>query len=139
MSVVDRDGAIRAIEAAERARSVDRRLLDAGVERIPGAAVHPDLLLGAGDRIPSEIDTPEFAPYYVAKRAADAFLRGSTLQWTILEPGWLVDERPTGLVRLADRGIPFGTIARADVAATMVAATIRISVDRATLGDARGC
>ena len=106
VSFVDRNGAIRAIEAAERA-GVRRFILISS--------------LGASGRIPIEIDTPEFAPYYVAKRAADAILRGSALQWTIIEPGWLVDERPTGLVRLADRGIPFGTIARADVAATMVA------------------
>jgi uncharacterized protein YbjT (DUF2867 family) len=106
VGAVDRDGSLRAVEAAERAGA--RRFVQISS-------------IGAGDRIPIEIDTPEFAPYYRAKRAADANLRGSSLDWTILEPGWLVDERATGRIHLGARDIPMGTISRADVAATMVA------------------
>jgi uncharacterized protein YbjT (DUF2867 family) len=106
VGAVDRDGSVRAVAAAEQA----------GVRRFVQISS-----IGAGDRIPAEIDTPEFAPYYVAKRAADANLRESQLQWTIIEPGWLVDASPTGLITLGDRDVPMGEICRADVAATLIA------------------
>ena len=73
VGAVDRDGSIRSVSAAERV----------GVRRFVQISS-----IGAGDRIPAEIDTPQFAPYYVAKRAADAQLRASSLDWTIIEPGW---------------------------------------------------
>ena len=38
--------------------------------------------------------------YVEAKRDADAALRGSDLDWTILRPGRLTDDAPTGLVAL---------------------------------------
>lgn len=106
VGAVDRDGSIRAVAAAGRA----------GVRRFIQISS-----IGAGDRIPTEIDTPQFAPYYEAKRAADANLRASGLHWTIIEPGWLVDQRPTGLIRLGDRRVPLSEIARGDVAATLIA------------------
>lgn len=103
---IDQGGSIAVAAAAERA----------GVSRFVQISS-----IGAGDRIPHEIDTPQFAPYYEAKRAADANLRASGLQWTIIEPGWLVDRTPTGRIRLGTRNVPMGEIARADVAATLIA------------------
>ncbi|MCS5719352.1 SDR family oxidoreductase [Herbiconiux sp. CPCC 205763] len=105
-NAVDRDGSVRSVAAAQRS----------GVRRFVQISS-----IGAGDRIPPVIDTPEFAPYYAAKRAADANLRASDLHWTILEPGWLTDDPPTGRIRLGDRDLPMGAVPRADVAATMIA------------------
>jgi len=61
-----------------------------------------------------------FAAYLVAKRAAELDLRARDLDWTILRPGGLTDERPTGTVQLSDR-VPRGSITRADVAHVLAA------------------
>jgi uncharacterized protein YbjT (DUF2867 family) len=58
--------------------------------------------------------------YVEAKRAADAALRASDLDWTILRPGRLTDEAATGLVALGP-DVPRGEIPRADVAAVVAA------------------
>ncbi|HUQ58530.1 NAD(P)H-binding protein [Lentzea sp.] len=71
-----------------------------------------------------DADSPEvdasFAVYLKAKKAAEEDLRGRDLEWTILRPGRLVDDAPTGLVTLAAPRLPRGSVARADVAAVIV-------------------
>lgn len=62
-----------------------------------------------------------WAAYADAKRNADIALRSSDLDWTILRPGALTDEAPTGQVRL-DNEVSGASIARADVAAVLAAA-----------------
>ena len=64
--------------------------------------------------------SPVWKAYVEAKRGADAALRDSGLDWTILRPGSLTDDPGTGQVTL-DREVPRGSIPRADVAATVVA------------------
>lgn len=64
--------------------------------------------------------TPVWAAYVEAKRDADVALRGSDLDWTILRPGALTDDPPTGLVWLAEK-VDRGPIPRADVAALIAA------------------
>ncbi|MCX7522164.1 SDR family oxidoreductase [Microbacterium sp. STN6] len=59
--------------------------------------------------------------YVEAKRDADAELRASGLQWTILRPGTLTNEPGTGHVELGAH-VARGSIPRADVAALIVAA-----------------
>lgn len=61
--------------------------------------------------------------YVEAKRDADVALRASGLAWTIVRPGGLTDEPPTGLVTLAEQ-VERGTVPRADVAAVIVAALL---------------
>lgn len=61
-----------------------------------------------------------WAAYVEAKRAADAALRASALDWTIVRPGRLTDVAPTGLVALGT-DVARASIPRADVAATLVA------------------
>ncbi|WP_199440629.1 NAD(P)H-binding protein [Umezawaea beigongshangensis] len=61
-----------------------------------------------------------FAAYLRAKRAAEEDLRERDLDWTILRPGGLTDDAPTGRVTLA-AGVEGGTVPRADVAAVLVA------------------
>ncbi len=60
--------------------------------------------------------------YLAAKHAADRILLGSGLDATVVRPGGLTDEPPTGTVEI---GVPAldhrGQISRADVAAVMVA------------------
>lgn len=105
---VDRDAAIRAIGAAS----------DAGVERFVMVSY-----LGAG---PDHGIAPEnkFFPYAEAKAAADTALRETSLDWTILMPGTLTVDDPTGTIDPA--AIRTGTVpgtSRANVA-LVVAATL---------------
>ncbi len=108
---VDRDAAIRVIDAAARA----------GVKRFVMVSY-----FGAGPDhgVPSE---NSFFPYAEAKAAADAHLRASGLDWTVLGPGHLTLEPQTGRIELG-RGT--GEVSRADVAAVVAAAL----VDDSTIG-----
>ncbi len=65
--------------------------------------------------------TPAIRHYLVAKAIADGFLRASGLDYTILRPGRLTDDPPTGRIRVGT-GLGAGEITRSDVAATAVAA-----------------
>ena len=60
-----------------------------------------------------------FAAYLRAKAASERDLRSRVLDWTILRPGRLTDDEPTGLVRLEESVAP-GAIPRRDVAAVLV-------------------
>jgi uncharacterized protein YbjT (DUF2867 family) len=57
--------------------------------------------------------------YVEAKRDADAALRESRLDWTILRPGRLTDDPATGRVALGD--VARGDVSRADVADVLAA------------------
>ena len=97
---VDRDGAIKLLEAAVAAR-VPRYLMVSSV----GAENPPD-----GDDV--------FSVYLRAKAEADAAVQASDREWTIVRPGRLSDEPGDGLVRIDLE--PFrGDVARADVAAVL--------------------
>ncbi len=67
--------------------------------------------------------------YVDAKAQADKALRASGLKWTILRPGQLTDEEPTGSIELG-RQVDTGPITRGDVAAVIAAAVD----DDATIG-----
>ncbi|KRC50863.1 NAD-dependent dehydratase [Leifsonia sp. Root227] len=58
---------------------------------------------------------PVWRAYVEAKRDADAVLRESGLDWTILRPGGLTFDEGTGLVTLGD-SVERGSIPREDVA-----------------------
>lgn len=99
---VDLGGALKSIEAA--------RML--GIRRfVQVSAIDVDEPVAA--------DAGEVWRAYVeAKRDADAALRDSGLDWTILRPGRLTDDAPTGLVALGP-DVPRGDVTRADVAAVL--------------------
>ncbi len=101
---VDRDAAIRSMDAAQTA-DVQRYVM---VSWLGSKADHG---------VPQ--DDPFFA-YADAKWAADEHLRGTELDGTILAPGGLTLDEPTGRIRLdpEDRG----EVSRADVAAVIAAA-----------------
>lgn len=101
---VDRDAAIRTMNAAPIA----------GVRRY----VLVSWLGSTADHGVSKDDS--FFAYADAKWAADEHLRGTDLEGTILGPGALTLDEPTGRIELdpEDRG----SVSRADVAAVIVAA-----------------
>jgi uncharacterized protein YbjT (DUF2867 family) len=100
---VDRDGAILLADAAELA----------GVRRIVVVSAM------SADRFEPESDDV-FQVYLRAKSEADADIRARSLDWTIVRPGGLTDEAPTGRVQVGDT-VPSGRIPRADVAAVLAA------------------
>ncbi|MFI2365799.1 SDR family oxidoreductase [Promicromonospora sp. NPDC019610] len=109
---VDRDAAIRSMDAAKAA----------GVARYVMVSY-----LGAGP----DHGVPEgssFFPYAEAKAAADEHLRGTGLDHTILQPGPLTLDEPTGLIEVAEPGD--GRVARADVAGVIAA----VLLDDSTVG-----
>ena len=108
---VDRDAATRVIDAAARA----------GVRRFVMVSY-----FGAGlDHGVPQGDS--FFPYAEAKAAADAHLRASDLDWTMLGPGRLTLEPATGHIAV---GKGKGEVSRADVA-LVVAAALQ---DNSTIG-----
>ncbi|MGZ6764613.1 MAG: NAD(P)H-binding protein [Nocardioides sp.] len=101
---VDLEGSLKSVEGASRA----------GVRRFVQVSA-----IGVDDPLPE--DTAEVWRAYVeAKRDADAAVRASDLDWTILRPGRLTDEPAAGLVALGD-DVARGDVTRADVAAVVAA------------------
>ena len=95
-TTMDRDGAIKLIEAARRN----------GVQRyIMISAMHAEE--PRGDEV--------FRVYLQAKSEADKALRESGLDYTIVRPGRLTNDAGTGMIRAA-AVLPAGEIPRADVA-----------------------
>ena len=72
---------------------------------------------GADD--PDRSDT--IRHYLVAKAIADGYLARSGLRYTILRPGRLTDDEPTGTIRVGD-DLGSGSVTRGDVARTIVGA-----------------
>ncbi|RUO31599.1 NAD(P)-dependent oxidoreductase [Aliidiomarina sedimenti] len=98
---IDLDGAVKSMEAAELA----------GVKRF--------VIVSALQAHNREFWHPDITPYYVAKHYADRELMRSDLEYTIVRPGLLTDDKPTGQVR-AESSITEGEIPRADVAAMLI-------------------
>lgn len=111
---VDRDAAIRVIDAAAQA----------GVRRFVMVSY-----FGAGPDHGVPHDDPFFA-YADAKAAADTHLRASDLDWTVLGPGRLTLEPATGKIAL---GKGTGEVSRADVALVAAAALADDSTVRRTI------
>ncbi|GAA4692162.1 SDR family oxidoreductase [Nocardioides nanhaiensis] len=101
---VDLEGSLKSIEGARQA----------GIRRfVQLSAINVDE--------PVADDTePVWRAYVEAKRDADAALRASELDWTIIRPGALTDDEPTGLVALGAE-VPRAEVTRADVAAVLAA------------------
>jgi uncharacterized protein YbjT (DUF2867 family) len=101
---VDLGGSLKSIEGAQQA----------GIQRFVQISA-----IGVDDELPA--DTGDVWRAYVeAKRDADAALRESGLDWTIIRPGRLTDDPPTGQVALGN-DVERGDVTRADVAAVVVA------------------
>lgn len=101
---VDRAAAALFAEAAEQA----------GVRR------HVQISAMGLDRADDPAVDEVFAVYLRAKAAAEDDLRARDLDWTILRPGLLTNNPPSGLVQLAE-SVDRGPIPREDVAAVLLA------------------
>jgi uncharacterized protein YbjT (DUF2867 family) len=104
---VDRDAAIRTVDAAAGAR-VRRFVMVSYFGSRPDHGVLADA---------------SFFPYAQAKAAADEHLRASELDWTVLGPSALTLDPPTG--RIDARAARPSRVSRADVAAVVAEALNR--------------
>lgn len=114
---VDRDAAIRVIDAAGQA-AVRRFVMVSYFGAGPEHGVSPD---------------NSFYAYAEAKSAADAHLRSSDLDWTVLGPGSLTLDPATGRIAVGADAAK-GSVSRADVALVAAQAlhedsTIRRTID----------
>ena len=101
---VDLEGSLKSIEAAGLA----------GIKRFVQVSA-----ISVDDPLPDDTDDG-WRAYVEAKRDADAALRASDLDWTIIRPGRLTDDPATGLVALGP-DVERGEVTRADVAAVLAA------------------
>ncbi|CAN5590181.1 SDR family oxidoreductase [soil metagenome] len=110
---VDRDAAIRVIDAARDAR-------------VPRFVIVSYFGAGAEHGVD---ESNSFYAYAEAKAAADAHLRKSDLDWTVLGPGGLTLEPATGRITVGPEAAN-GKVSREDVA-LVIAATL---ADDSTIG-----
>ncbi|QFT88635.1 putative sugar epimerase YhfK [Bacillus sp. THAF10] len=99
--LIDLDGAVKAMEAAEQA----------GIKRFVMVSA-----LQANNR---ENWNEALRPYYVAKHYADKMLIESQLDYTIVRPGGLLNDPGTGKVKVGEK-LERGSISREDVAKVLV-------------------
>jgi len=99
---MDRDGALRLIDACKEA-GVPRYVIVSAMGAKPGIT---------GDEV--------FQVYLRAKFDADEALRSSGLDFTVIRPGGLTDDPPSGHIALGGE-LERGSIPRADVAGTLAA------------------
>ncbi|WP_156760849.1 NAD(P)H-binding protein [Microbacterium karelineae] len=112
---VDRDAAIRSMDAAAAAGAARYVMVSFLNSRTDHGLTEADALFH----------------YAEAKAAADEHLRGSGLDWTVLGPGPLTLDEPTGLVETREPG--HGQVSRADVAAVVAATLADPSTIRRTI------
>ena len=104
---VDLEGSLKSIEGARQA----------GISRfVQVSAINVDQPV-------ADDASPVWRAYVEAKRDADAALRDSGLDWTIIRPGVLTDADGTGLVEFGE------SVARADVPRADVAAVLAEVLD----------
>ncbi|WP_285472267.1 SDR family oxidoreductase [Actinoplanes sp. NBRC 101535] len=100
---VDRDAAIRAMDAATEAK-IQRFVMVSYFGAGPEHGVDPE---------------NAFFAYADAKATADTYLEATSLDWTILRPSRLTDDLATGRIETASQGATAGSVSRADVAAVI--------------------
>ncbi|MEQ6378063.1 SDR family oxidoreductase [Bacillaceae bacterium S4-13-58] len=100
--MVDLDGAVKTIEAAKVA----------GVQRF--------FMVSSFDTTREAIQAapPSFAPYVAAKHYADEWLRATDLDYTIVHPGALTNDKGIGKVEVASK-VERGEVPREDVASVI--------------------
>ncbi|MFB7252362.1 SDR family oxidoreductase [Microbacterium sp. NPDC056234] len=112
---VDRDAAIRSMGAADSA-GVTRYAMVSWIGSHADHGVDPD---------------SSFFAYADAKWQADAHLTGTDLDWTILGPGALTFDAPTGRIQLDESGR--AAVSRADVAAVIAQTLVEPATVRRTI------
>jgi uncharacterized protein YbjT (DUF2867 family) len=105
---------------AERKETVDRAAAALLADAAEEAGVTRYLMVSAmGTENADPTSDDVFQVYLRAKAAADDDLRARTgLEWTVLRPGRLTNDEPTGRVTLGE-GLEGGSVPRRDVAAVL--------------------
>lgn len=117
---VDLDGAVRSMSAAAAA----------------GATRYVMVSYLGASRDHGVPEDNSFYAYAEAKSIADEHLRGTDLEWTILAPGPLTLDEPTGLIEVEEPGD--GRVTRGDVAAVAAAVLHDPSTIRRTIAFGNG-
>lgn len=111
-NAIDGEGLEKAVAAAQRV----------GISRFILVSAFPEA--GRGKAL-----SDTFENYMRVKKLADVALVESPLDWVILRPGTLTDDPGTGKVR-AGLALPYGTVARDDVASSLCEIIEQPSVSR---------
>ncbi|MEH0844637.1 NAD(P)H-binding protein [Micromonospora sp. CPCC 205711] len=107
---------------AARKDTVDRAAAVLLADAAQAAGVRRYLLISSMgvDDAPAPGTDEVWAAYLRAKKAAEDDIRARDLDWTVLRPGRLTDDPPTGRITLAQRATR-GAVTRTDVARVVVA------------------
>ncbi|KGX87844.1 SDR family oxidoreductase [Pontibacillus marinus] len=100
--MIDQEGAIKSMKIAE----------NFGIKRF--------VMLSSMAANRPEIGPETLRHYLYAKGRADAYLRGTTLDYTIVRPGGLTNDKGTGNIKINEHLNEFGSIPREDVAQVLV-------------------
>ena len=105
---------------ADRKETVDRAAAALLADAAEQAGVTRYLMVSAMGTERADLESDDvFQVYLRAKGAADDDLRARTaLDWTVVRPGRLTDDEPTGRVALGE-GLDRGSVTRRDVAAVL--------------------
>ena len=100
---------------AERKKTVDKGAAIMLADAAEAAGVSRYLLLSSMGTETADPDSDDVMQVYLrAKQEADDDIRGRDLDWTVVKPGRLTDDAPTGRVRVGD--LDGGEVTRGDVA-----------------------
>ncbi len=100
---------------AERKKTVDKGAAVMLADAAEAAGVSRYLLLSSMGTETADPDSDDVMQVYLrAKQEADENIRGRDLDWTVVKPGRLTDDAPTGRVRVGD--LDGGEVTRGDVA-----------------------
>lgn len=105
--LIDLDGAVKTIEAT-KAAGVNRFIMISSFET-DRAAIQEAVK-----------EAPSFAPYVVAKHYADDWLRKTNLDYTIIHPGLLTNDKATRKIKAAET-VDRDEVPREDVAEVILA------------------
>ena len=100
---------------AARKETVDKGAAIMLADAAEAAGVRRYVMISAMGTDGADPDSEDvFQVYLRAKQAADDDVRGRDLDWTVVRPGRLIDDMPTGRVQLGD--LERGSVTRGDVA-----------------------
>ena len=100
---------------AARKETVDKGAAIMLADAAEAAGVRRYVMISAMGTDGADPDSDDvFQVYLRAKKAADDDIRGRDLDWTIVRPGRLIDDVPTGRVQLGE--LESGSVTRGDVA-----------------------
>lgn len=103
----------------EMTSAIDGEGLKTAAEAAALAGISRFLLVSAfPEASRNESTSASFENYMRVKKQAEVVLAASSLDWVILRPGLLLDDKGSGYVR-AGLAIPYGEVSRDNVAATL--------------------